>query len=132
MYNSNVTTNDITGYLKESILQVTLEIKTCILHSNITRLCRFLIKHQVPWDYKDIQNQVMGSWCIQDWEKPPVLTLLELCYSIKGKLLKVTTINLEVELTTFVYLMSLSFSLTLQESLDIDPIFLDQNTNLMM
>ena len=57
-------------------------------------------------DHKDLQDQKMGVWSLQDGDEPLVLQLQELQYSIRGKLLEVDITNTEVELTTFVYLTS--------------------------
>ena len=51
----------------------------------------------------------MEVWSLLDRDVPPVLQLMIQNYSTKGKLSEAIIIKLEVKLTTFVYLMSLSF-----------------------
>ena len=58
---------------------------------------------------QDHQDQKMGVWSLQDGDEPPVLQLMIQKYSTKGKQQGVIIGNMEVGLTTFVYLMNLSF-----------------------
>ena len=59
-------------------------------------------------DNKVHQDQKMGVWSLQDGDEPLVLQLQELHYSIRGKLLEVVRVNMEVKPTIFGYLTSLS------------------------
>ena len=80
-------------------------------------------------DHKDLQDQKMGVWSLQGGDELLVLQLQELHYSIRGKLLEVVTVNMEVELTTFVYLTNLSiFPIHLVYLIN-SHIFMEQNTN---
>ena len=67
-----------------------------------------------------------------DGDVQPVLQPMIQKYSTKGKLLGVTIINLEVELTTFVYLMNLSFSPIHLVCLIASPIFMEQSIKLKL
>ena len=75
------------------------------------------LEEMVPMERKeteenqDLLDQEMGVWSLLDGDAPPVLQLMIQKYSTKGKLQGVLMINMEEELTTFVYLTNLSFSL---------------------
>ena len=75
------------------------------------------LEEMVPMERKETEknqnllDQEMGVWSLLDGDAPPVLQLMIQKYSTKGKQQGVIIGNMEVELTTFVYLMNLSFSL---------------------
>ena len=75
------------------------------------------LEEMVPMERKeteenqDLLDQKMGVLSLLDGDAPPVLQLTIQKYSTKGKQQGVSGINMEVELTTFVYLMNQSFSL---------------------
>ena len=75
------------------------------------------LEEMVPLERKeteknqDLLDQEMGVWFLLDGDAPPVLQLMIQKYSTKGKQQEVITGNMEVKLTTFVYLVNLSFSL---------------------
>ena len=60
-------------------------------------------------DHKDLQDQEMEVWSLLDGDVPHVLLPMIQNYSTKGMLLGVLMMIMEVELTTFVYLINLSF-----------------------
>ena len=81
-------------------------------------------------DHKDLQDQEMEVWSLLDGDVPPVLLPMIQNYSTKGMLLGVLMIIMEVELTTFVYLMSLSFYSKHLAFLNISLISMEQNIKL--
>ena len=95
------------------------------------------LEEMVPMERKeteenqDLQDQEMGVWSLLDGDAPPVLQLMIQKYSTKGKLQGVLMINMEVELTTFVYLMNLSFSLIHLVYLIGSPTFMELNIKLI-
>ena len=58
---------------------------------------------------KVLQDQKLGVWSIPDGEESPVLKLQEHKNFILEKLQEMIIVTLEVELITYVYLISLSF-----------------------
>ena len=89
---------------------------------------------EVEWkEKKENKDQEMGFWFLQDGEDFLVQIKQEHDYSIRGKLLKVITLTMEVELVTSVYLMSLSFLLTHKvPTLTIKRLSMEQNTRLVV
>ena len=83
-------------------------------------------------DHKDLQDQEMEVWSLLDGDVPPVLQPMTQNYSTKGKLLGVHGTKLEVELTTYVYLMNLSFYPIYLAYLMLSPTYMDQSTKLTM
>ena len=83
-------------------------------------------------DHKDLQDQEMEVWSLLDGDEPPVIQPMIQNYSTKGKLSGFITINMEVERTTFVYLMNLNFSPIHLVFFNISPTSMELNMKLVV
>ena len=83
-------------------------------------------------DHKDLQDQETEVWSLLDGDVPSVLQTMIQNYSTKGKLPGVILLKLEVELTTFVYLINLSFYPIHLVYLSTNPTFMEQSMMLMV